>query len=157
MPRLRQGAHPRLVTEASARDPRDTYAVTRMAQEHLAAAWVRETGGAAASLRLHTVYGPGMPRNTPYAGVAALFLSCLDRGEPPRAFEDGGQRRDFVHVDDFASAFVADIVADTSGHLALNVGCGVVSTIVDVARALSVARRGPDPVVTGEFRLGDVQ
>jgi dTDP-L-rhamnose 4-epimerase len=148
---------PGLVTEASPLDPRNTYAATKVAQEHLAAAWVRETGGAAVSLRLHNVYGPGMPRNTPYAGVAALFLSCLDRGEPPRVFEDGGQQRDFVHVDDVASAFATAVVADTDGHLALNVGSGVVSTIGDVARALSRARRGPDPVITGEFRLGDVR
>ncbi len=148
---------PGLVSEDSPLDPRNTYAATKVAQEHLASAWARETGGAAVSLRLHNVYGPGMPRDTPYAGVASMFLSRLDRGEPPRVFEDGGQRRDFVHVDDVADAFVAAVSADTAGHGALNVGSGVVSTIGDVARALSAARGGPDPVVTGEFRLGDVR
>ncbi len=153
---------PGLVDEDSRLDPRNTYAATKVAQEHLAAAWVRETGGAAVSLRLHNVYGPGMPRDTPYAGVAALFLSRLDRGEPPRVFEDGGQRRDFVHVNDVAGAVVAAVghtAADprAAEHLPLNVGSGVVSTIGDVARALSAARSGPDPVVTGEYRLGDVR
>ena len=60
--------------------------------------WARVTGGRAAALRYHNVYGPGMPRDTPYAGVASLFRSALARGEAPRVFEDGGQRRDFVHV-----------------------------------------------------------
>ncbi len=152
---------PGLVDEDAPLDPRNTYAATKVAQEHLAAAWARETGGAAVSLRLHNVYGPGMPRDTPYAGVASLFLSRLDRGEAPRVFEDGGQRRDFVHVDDVAGAF-ATAVAHTGstsspGRLALNVGSGVVSTIGDVARALAAARSGPSPVVTGEYRLGDVR
>ena len=59
---------------------------------------------AAIALRYHNVYGPGMPRDTPYSGVAAIFRSSLERGEAPRVFEDGGQMRDFVHVADVARA-----------------------------------------------------
>ena len=89
---------PGLVTEEAPLDPRNTYAVTKVSQEQLAAVWARETRGSAVSLRLHNVYGPGLPRHTPYAGVAAIFLSSLERDEAPRVFEDGGQRRDFVPV-----------------------------------------------------------
>ncbi|MCZ4101899.1 NAD-dependent epimerase/dehydratase family protein, partial [Streptomyces sp. H39-C1] len=89
---------PGLVTEDAPTDPRNVYAATKLAQEHLAAAWARAADGRAVSLRYHNVYGPGMPRDTPYAGVAALFRSALARGEAPRVFEDGAQRRDFVHV-----------------------------------------------------------
>ena len=151
---------PGLVTEDARLDPRTAYAATKVAQEHLAAVWSRETGATAVSLRLHNVYGPGMPRNTPYAGVAAVFSSALDRGEAPRVFEDGRQRRDFVHVGDVAAAFATCLAATESlppGHRAYNVGSGVVSTVGDVARALSVSRGGPDPVVTGDYRLGDVR
>ncbi|MEO3936532.1 NAD-dependent epimerase/dehydratase family protein [Dermatophilaceae bacterium Soc4.6] len=159
---------PGLVDEDARLDPRNTYAATKVSQEHLAAVWARETGGRAVSLRLHNVYGPGMPRNTPYAGVAAIFLSALARGESPRVFEDGGQRRDFVHVRDVASAFVTAVEAaeaDGGGgaahrlgpHTALNVGSGVVSTVGDMARALARAAGGEDPVVTGGYRLGDVR
>ena len=56
------------------------------------------------ALRYHNVYGPRMPRDTPYAGVASIFRSARARGESPRVFEDGGQRRDFVHVSDVARA-----------------------------------------------------
>ena len=156
-PRCGRPLTPGFVTEDARLDPRNTYAATKVAQEHLASVWARECGGSAVSLRLHNVYGPGMPRDTPYAGVAAMFASGLDRGEAPRVFEDGGQRRDFVYVDDVARAFVAAVDADLSGHRALNIGSGTVSTIGDVARALADARGGPDPVVTGEFRLGDVR
>ncbi len=109
-PRCGQALVPGLVDEDARLDPRNTYAATKVSQEHLAAVWARETGGHAVSLRLHNVYGPGMPSNTPYAGVAAIFLSALARGESPRVFEDGGQRRDFVHVGDVATAFVTAFV-----------------------------------------------
>lgn len=154
------GLIPGLVTEDAAMDPRNTYAATKVAQEHLAAIWARETDSSAISLRLHNVYGPGMSRNTPYAGVASIFSSALDRGEAPRVFEDGGQRRDFVHVRDVARAFATALTATDSrsvSHRAYNVGTGVVSTIMDLARAMSVSRHGPEPVVTGDFRLGDVR
>ena len=148
---------PGLVTENARLDPRNTYAATKVAQEHLAASWARETGGVAVSLRFHNVYGPGMPRDTPYAGVAARFLTSLDHGEPPQVFEDGRQRRDFVHVSDVAGAVRAALGHDDPGHHAYNVGSGTVTTIGGMAAALAAARGGPPPVVTGEFRLGDVR
>ncbi len=148
---------PGLVTEEARLDPRNTYAATKVAQEHLAGSWARETGGVAVSLRFHNVYGPGMPRDTPYAGVAARFLSSLDHGESPRVFEDGRQRRDFVHVSDVARAVGAALDHDVPGHHAYNVGSGTVTTIGGMAAALAEARGGPTPVVTGEFRLGDVR
>ncbi|EFG65676.1 UDP-glucose 4-epimerase [Streptomyces sp. SPB074] len=102
---------PGLVPEDAPADPRNVYAATKLAQEHLAAAWARATGGSALSLRYHNVYGPGMPRDTPYAGVASFFRSALARGEAPRVFEDGAQRRDFVHVRDIAAANVRALEA----------------------------------------------
>ncbi|MFB6479893.1 NAD-dependent epimerase/dehydratase family protein [Streptomyces virginiae] len=156
---------PGLVTEDAPTDPRNVYATTKLAQEHLASSWARATGGRVISLRYHNVYGPGMPRDTPYAGVAALFRSSLARGEAPRVFEDGGQRRDFVHVRDVASAgavaleALAEATAPTgpAGFTAYNVGSGDPRTVGDMAGALAAACGGPAPVVTGEYRLGDVR
>ena len=148
-------------TRTSPLDPRNVYAATKLAQEHLAAAWARATGGAVAALRYHNVYGPGMPQNTPYAGVASLFRSALERGEAPRVFEDGAQRRDFVHVADVASANLAALGCDRRRRRhrfrAFNVGSGDVHTIGELATALSRHAGGPAPVVTGEYRLGDVR
>ena len=73
-----------------------------------------------------------MPRDTPYSGVAAIFRSAIERGEPPRVFEDGGQMRDFVHVDDVAAVNVAAVGADTDGFAAFNVCSG---------RPISIMRR----------------
>ena len=89
--------------DEDARSTPHAYAASKVAQEHYAAAWVRQAGAAAVALRYHNVYGPWMPRDTPYSGVAAMFRSSLERGEPPRVFEDGGQMRDFVHVGDVAA------------------------------------------------------
>ncbi|MFG3120557.1 NAD-dependent epimerase/dehydratase family protein [Streptomyces sp. NPDC048208] len=150
---------PGLVGEDTPADPRNVYAATKLAQEHLAAAWARATDGTALSLRYHNVYGPRMPRDTPYAGVAAFFRSALERGQAPRVFEDGGQRRDFVHVRDVAAANLAALTApDRPGTLtAYNTGSGEPRTVGELAAALAAAHGGPEPVVTGEFRLGDVR
>lgn len=145
------------VPEDAPTDPRNTYATTKLTQEHLASVWARHTGGSAVALRYHNVYGPRMPRNTPYAGVASLFRSALARGEAPQVFEDGAQRRDFVHVRDVAAANVAAIERAGPGFAAYNVCSGRPRTIGDMARALASAASGPEPVVTGRFRLGDVR
>ncbi|MEC4020177.1 NAD-dependent epimerase/dehydratase family protein [Streptomyces sp. H27-D2] len=152
---------PGLVGEDAPVDPRNVYAATKLMQEHLAAAWARTTGGRAVSLRYHNVYGPGMPRDTPYAGVASFFRSALARGEAPQVFEDGGQRRDFVHVRDVAAAAALALEAlpgrEPGALTALNTGSGEPHTVGEMASALAAAHGGPDPVVTGEYRLGDVR
>ena len=154
---------PGLVPEDATLDPRNAYAASKVATEHLAASWARLTGGAVVALRYHNAYGPRMPRDTPYAGVAAIFRSALERGESPRVFEDGGQRRDFVHVRDVARANLAALAAteDTSGlgggFAAYNIASGEPRTVGEMATALAEACGGPAPTVTGEFRLGDVR
>ena len=81
---------PRSVPEDAPSDPRNVYAATKLHQEHLATAFSRETGVPVTALRYHNVYGPRMPRDTPYAGVASIFASALAAGRAPRVFEDGG-------------------------------------------------------------------
>jgi dTDP-L-rhamnose 4-epimerase len=158
-PRCGAGLAPELVGEDAPLDPRSVYAATKVAQEHLAGAWARVTGASVAALRYHNVYGARMPRDTPYAGVAALFRSALARGAAPRVFEDGGQRRDFVEVRDVATANLAALERhEVPGVLrAFNVGSGRPRTVGELAAELARACGGPAPVVTGEFRLGDVR
>ena len=156
---------PLLVPEDAPLGPRNVYAATKLAQENLAASWARTTGGQAVALRYHNVYGPGMPRDTPYAGVASFFRSALAAGRAPRVFEDGGQRRDFVHVRDVAGATATALGAVTGTGIpggpgtlrAYNVGSGTPRTVGDLASALAGAYGGPSPVITGEYRLGDVR
>lgn len=152
---------PLLIGEDRAPDPRNVYAASKLAQEHLARSWARSTGGRVAALRYHNVFGARMPQGTPYAGVASFFRSSLMQGQPPRVFEDGAQRRDFVDVRDVASANLAAaqwLEGEQAGVFrAFNVGSGTVHTIKEFAEALSDTMRGPTPIVTGEYRLGDVR
>jgi dTDP-L-rhamnose 4-epimerase len=147
-----------LVTEDTPADPRSIYAASKVAQEQLAAVWATLTGGSVVALRYHNVYGPRMPRDTPYSGVAAIFRSALAAGEAPRVFEDGAQRRDFVHVTDAAAANLPALEAGQPGELsAYNIASGEPHTVGELAAALAAACGGPPPVVTGEARPGDVR
>jgi dTDP-L-rhamnose 4-epimerase len=147
-----------LVDEDAPLRPRSLYAASKTAQEHYALAWSESTGGSVVALRYHNVYGPDMPRDTPYSGVAAIFRSALEKGEPPKVFEDGGQMRDFVHVDDVAAANVAAVEANRGGFIAANVCSGRPISITEVATALCEARGSTQsPVVTGQYRRGDVR
>jgi dTDP-L-rhamnose 4-epimerase len=150
----------RLVDEDAALRPRSLYAASKTAQEHYALAWSESTGGSVVALRYHNVYGPGMPRDTPYSGVAAIFRSALEKDEPPKVFEDGGQMRDFVHVDDVAAANLAAAfsMTDHDGFTAVNVCSGRPISILEVATALCDARNcSVNPVITGQYRSGDVR
>lgn len=149
-----------LVDEGARLDPRSGYAASKLAQEHYASSWVRQAGAAAIALRYHNVYGPGMPRDTPYSGVAAMFRSSLERGEAPQVYEDGGQVRDFVHVTDVARANVLAIeaVAGRSDFAAYNVCSGRPVTIGEVAGLVASGSPVPrPPEVTGQYRVGDVR
>ncbi|MEU9845045.1 NAD-dependent epimerase/dehydratase family protein, partial [Actinomadura sp. NPDC048032] len=154
---------PGAVGEETPPGPRNAYADTKLAQEHLAASWARATGGSVAALRYHNVYGPRMPRDTPYAGVAAIFRSRLMDGRAPLVFEDGAQRRDFVHVRDVARAGVlalertAAAPPEPGGLRAYNIASGDPRTVGDMAGALADVFGGPRPRVTGDYRLGDVR
>ncbi|SDD75773.1 NAD-dependent epimerase/dehydratase family protein [Nocardioides lianchengensis] len=150
------------IDEDARLDPRSSYAASKLAQEHYTSAWVRQADAAAVALRYHNVYGPGMPRDTPYSGVAAMFRSSLERGERPQVYEDGGQMRDFVHVADVARANVTAIravAAEREGRFsAYNVASGHPVPIREVAELVAAGTdRDLTPEVTGGYRLGDVR
>jgi dTDP-L-rhamnose 4-epimerase len=157
----RQRARWAVIDETAPVDPRNTYAATKLHQEHLCSVWAREAGASAVALRYHNVYGPRMPKDTPYAGVASIFRSALAAGRVPEVFEDGEQARDFVHVTDVARANVLALTA-APGRIgtfaALNVASGTPHTVADMARSLTAAvDPSLDPVITGKWRLGDVR
>jgi dTDP-L-rhamnose 4-epimerase len=144
------------IDEDAPLDPRNVYAATKLHQEHLCAAFGREHAVPVTSLRYHNVYGPRMPRDTPYAGVASIFRSAIERGEPPTVLEDGRQTRDFVHVRDVARANVAALTAPDPVVGALNVASGHPRTVLELAEALAEGT-GLEPQVVGGGRLGDVR
>ena len=168
---------PQCVPEDAPLEPRNVYAATKLHQEHLLDAFAREHPVGTAVLRYHNVYGDRMPRDTPYAGVAAIFRSALERGEAPCVTEDGGQMRNFVHVRDVVAANLCAIDRaartgtagsdragiDRAGPVrAFNVASPAPRSVGDMARALASAFGVGDgealwPQVTGRYRLGDVR
>ena len=153
----------RLVDEDASLRPRSSYAASKVAQENYAAAWARQTMGRVVALRYHNVYGPGMPADTPYSGVAAMFRSALEHGVAPKVFEDGAQMRDFVHVEDVAAANLRAVDRVTAmpgdAFAAYNICSGHPVSIAEVAQLVGEGVDGPavQAVVTGDFRPGDVR
>jgi dTDP-L-rhamnose 4-epimerase len=148
---------PTALDETDHPDPRNVYAATKLGQELLVQAWARETGGKAVVLRYHNVYGPRMPHDSSYSGVASAFLLAVRQGVAPEVFEDGRPTRDFVHVRDIANANAVALLADVKGFRAFNVATGKPRTIGQMAHALAAATAGPAPIVSGRYRLGDVR
>jgi dTDP-L-rhamnose 4-epimerase len=147
------------VDEDSRLDPRNVYAATKLHQEELCRLWGRESGAVAVALRYHNVYGPRMPPDTPYAGVASIFRSALASGRGPEIFEDGNQMRDFIHVHDVARANLLALTVPRVVSGAYNIASGEPHTVADMAIRLADAfgRGAPRPRVTGRWRLGDVR
>ncbi len=140
-------------------DLASVYAVTKFVQERNSLIVARAYGMQAVALRLFNVFGPGQALSNPYTGVLANFGARLLNGQPPLVFEDGEQRRDFVHVRDVARAFrLAMERPQAAGHI-INVGSGRSYTIARIARMLAEAMRMPHvaPKLLGKARAGDIR
>ena len=111
------------------------------------------------ALRLWNAYGPGQALSNPYTGVLAIFASRIANGNRPLVFEDGEQRRDFVHVEDVAQSFLLALHHPRAAGRVYNVGSGEHRTVTEVARLLAGAMGRPDlsPDITGKARTGDVR
>lgn len=135
------------------------YALTKYAQERSVMIYGEAYGAETVALRLFNVFGPGQALSNPYTGVLANFASRLAAGEQPLVFEDGLQRRDFVHVSDVARAFrLALERKEAAGHV-LNVGSGGATAIGAVATMLARAMGVPDrqAEILGKARSGDIR
>ncbi|ESR25306.1 NAD-dependent epimerase/dehydratase family protein [Lutibaculum baratangense] len=135
------------------------YALNKYAQEQMTLISAPAYGMEAVCLRLFNVFGPGQALSNPYTGVLAIFASRVLNGQAPMVFEDGNQRRDFVHVTDVAEAFaLAFEVGEASGET-INVGSGQDISIAEVGNRLlrTMGRDDLAPEITGKFRAGDIR
>jgi dTDP-L-rhamnose 4-epimerase len=113
----------------------------------------------AVALRLFNVYGPGQALSNPYTGVLAIFASRLANSKPPLLFEDGRQRRDFVHVEDVAEAFALALETPAANGEVYNIGGGQDRSVAEIAEALAIAMGRPSimPEIIGKARTGDIR
>ena len=135
------------------------YALTKYVQERLTLTVAPAYGMQGVALRLFNVYGPGQALSNPYTGVLAIFASRLHNRQRPMVFEDGEQRRDFVHVEDVARAFLLALEHPCAPGQVFNVGSGRDVSILQVAEALAGAMGVPHltPEVMGKARTGDIR
>jgi dTDP-L-rhamnose 4-epimerase len=145
-------------TEDKRLESSSIYATTKRDQEDLSLVFGRAYSVRTVALRFFNAYGPRQSLSNPYTGVAAIFAGRLLNRRPPPVFEDGLQSRDFVHVSDVVECVVRSLRADDVGDVAINVGTGAASSVLDVAGALS-AELGLDiaPEISGRFRQGDIR
>jgi len=137
--------------------PSNVYAATKLAQEHIMAAWAGANGTALSVLRLQNVYGPGQSLTNPYTGIVSLFGRLAREHQTIPVYEDGAIIRDFVFIDDVVAALKAACSLDRSGITTVDVGSGQAVSLLDLAREIAGQADAPEPVVNGAFRLGDVR
>ena len=135
------------------------YALGKYVQERLTLTVSPAYGMACSALRLWNAYGPGQALSNPYTGVLAIFSSRIANGQSPMVFEDGQQRRDFIHVADVAQAFVLALESSAADGQVFNIGSGDEMTVNEVAKAVARAmgRGEMEPEVTGKMRIGDIR
>jgi dTDP-L-rhamnose 4-epimerase len=148
-----------LASRADRTEPRPTniYAATKLAQEHILAAWTSAHDTSLSVLRLQNVYGPGQSLTNSYTGIVALFARLARQQQALEIYEDGRILRDFVYIDDVVSALFAAIERPAAQSRCLDIGSGVPTTIQELAQNVAAICEAPEPVVVAKFRDGDVR
>lgn len=136
--------------------PVSIYGATKLSQEHMIAVWAAAFGSEAVTLRLQNVYGPGQAMRNTYTGIVVLFCQLARAGRSIPLYEDGAMLRDFVYIDDVASAFMAALTRPAAPH-PLDIGTGQSTTVADMAGQIAGHYGAPPPHVTGTYRFGDVR
>ena len=138
-------------------NPSNVYAATKLAQEHIVAAWAQAFDVPVSVLRFQNVYGPGQSLSNPYTGIVALFSRLALSGQAIDVYEDGEITRDFVYIDDVAGAVVASLTRPPASLRTLDIGSGAPTTVLRLASTIARMTGAPPPEVSGRFRDGDVR
>ena len=138
--------------------PTSFYGLTKQVQEQMALIFGKTLGLDAIALRYQNVYGPGQSLSNPYTGILAIFSNLVRQKKSINVFEDGKESRDFVYIDDVVDATVASMRQEVHGVHAINVGSGVATSVLTVAKSIAAYFNADVPVtITGDFRQGDIR
>lgn len=145
-------------TEDSMIHPTSVYGITKQVQGQLAHLVCPSIGIASVSYRYQNVYGPGQSLSNPYTGILSIFSTRIRNGNGINIFEDGKETRDFVYIDDVVDATILGIEKEEANGHVFNVGTGVATDVLTVARTLIEKYEIDVPVtISGNFRLGDIR
>ena len=149
---------PIATTEEKPLRPASIYAINKRDHEEMFLAVGQALQIPTVALRLFNAYGSRQALSNPYTGVAAIFISRLLNDQPPLVFEDGRQKRDFVHVGDVANAFVTVLESELAVWDVFNVGSGSPIAIAEMASTLArMLDKSIAPEYLGKYRVGDVR
>jgi dTDP-L-rhamnose 4-epimerase len=139
--------------------PESIYALSKYDQEMMCLLFGRAYEIPVAALRFFNVYGERQALSNPYTGVLAIFAARYLNGKPPVIFEDGQQKRDFVHVRDLTAGCVLALQSDAACNEVFNIGGGTAYSVLDVARQFGKVLGKPQltPIVSGNYRSGDIR
>jgi UDP-glucose 4-epimerase len=147
--------------ETFPKDPESPYAISKLSSEYYLSYYGRLHGIEHVAMRFGNVYGP---RQDPHgeAGVVAIFCTRILEGKPLTIFGDGLQTRDYVYVGDVAQAVFAGVTgnipaAERVDARAFNVGTGVGTNVIDLAKLLQEAAGTEAQVVFAPRRPGEQQ
>jgi UDP-glucose 4-epimerase len=142
------------VTEGSLPKPISPYGASKLAGEGYAHAFARTYGVRAVAIRFGNVYGPWCARKT---GALNVFFESIHSGVPLVIYGDGSASRDYVHVDDIASALQLALEKDVPGGTVLHAASGVETTVKELADLCRQAAGVPDhPIEYRPRRAGEV-
>jgi dTDP-L-rhamnose 4-epimerase len=144
--------------EESKIHPSSVYGITKQNQEQMVLCVCKAIGIKAIAFRYQNVYGPGQSLSNPYTGILSIFSSLILNGKPINIFEDGKESRDFVFIDDVVAATILGIENDTIHNDVFNVGAGIATDVITVAKTLLAKYNKDVPLtITGNYRLGDIR
>ena len=147
-----------LLIDESTVNPGTAYGISKYAIELLADRLGRRYGIPTVCMRYTYVQGARNSFYNPYSGIARRFALALLHGLPPVIYEDGHQLRDYVNVRDVARANVLVMEDSRADYQVFNVGGGRAVTVLEFARIMLDAFGSDlEPVIPGEFRLGDTR
>ncbi len=137
--------------------PGSVYAATKLCQENLLHVWGGATGVGIKIVRLQNVYGPGQSLINSYTGIVSLFVRLAKKSKAIPVYEDGEIVRDFVLIDDVRDAILCALESDAAFGRTIDIGTGKRTTILEIARLIAKRYGAPEPVVSGQYRNGDVR
>ena len=142
-------------------EARWTYAVSKLAEEHLAIAYYKEKGLPTTVVRPFNVYGPGQVGE----GAIRIFIERAIRNEPIEIHGDGTQIRAWCYVDDMIDGTLRCMINPKAIGESFNIGnqravvtiYGLANTIVRVLDSESPIRFSRKDYVDVELRIPAVQ
>ncbi|MCC6155759.1 MAG: SDR family NAD(P)-dependent oxidoreductase [Candidatus Hydrogenedentes bacterium] len=145
-----------LLLEEHMHNPNNAYALSKLFEEMTALRLGRLHGIPAAALRYSITQGPRQSLYNSYSGVCRIFSLKLLHDQAPTIYEDGLQRRDYVHIADVVEANMIALFDERTNFEQYNVGSGRATTVCEFAAELTrMVGKDIAPLIPGEFRVGD--